>query len=493
MGFNSLTFIGFFAAVLLVFLLTQKKFKAPLLLVASYVFYWPISPSMVLLLFLLTFVSYGLALLIDRSKGRHREITLYISLFITLGTLFYFKYFNFISENLNQFFHLPAIFRYQIQLEVVGLSFIVFQITSYLVDVFYRSVQTEKNFFDYALFVAFFPKLLQGPLERAQNLLPQIQNLDTPNFENLKSGLMLVLWGLFLKTVVADRIGAMYVDSIYSDLNTAETFGTLLAIFFYTAQIYFDFSGYTNIAIGVSLCFGVNLSKNFNSPMLAKSCTDFWRRWHITLSNWLRDYLFLPLQMEFRALGVHGAVIATLITFLIAGLWHGANWGFIAFGLMHGVWLSIEIYSNHILKKHRRIKVLIASPFMQHVKLAITYTLVSITFVFFRSPEIDTAQLVLGAFFRASSELLNWHPETPQIIYSAFLGDYKNPYQQLRLFNFLVLITAFFVIGTIHIYSKRCSFDRFPKINQWLCAEALLISIVLLGVNHGSHFAYFKF
>ena len=294
-----------------------------------------------------------------------------------------------------------------------------------------------------------------------------------------------MLWGLFLKTVVADRIGEIYVTPVYGNLAHSNSFQILIAVFFYTLQLYFDFAGYTKVAIGTARCFGIQLSENFNNPLLARSCTEFWRKWHMTLSSWLRDYLFLPLQMRFRNFGIHGAVLATLITFALAGLWHGASWGFIIFGLIHGVWLSAEQYSKHYLKKFKKLNSLIASPAAGYLKLTATYMLVSIAFIFFRAPDESSAAQVLSALLHLGGELNQGGAHLLRTFGQAVLGNSR--------FDLLVLVIAFVTIILVRTISKTRTFDQFSGAIQWVIAEVMIISVVVFGVHSGSSFVYFKF
>lgn len=486
-------YIAFFATVLLTYTLIPKIWKVAFLTGCSYLFYYNLSPRLAVILFILTGLSYVLAIIIERSVDRKRDLVLCSALALVLGSLCYLKYSLFIVENLAPLFHATNFKLPQGTLETVGLSFIVFHITSYLLDVFFETVPAEKSFLDYALYVSFFPKLLQGPLERASEFLPQIKNLEAPRFDSIKMGLRLVLWGLFLKTVVADRIGDFYVNPIYASIDKSTSFEILVAVYSYTLQLYFDFAGYTLIAIGAAQCFGIKLSENFNSPLLATSCTDFWRRWHMTLSSWLRDYLFLPLQMQFRNLGIHGAVLATLITFTLAGLWHGATLGFIIFGLIHGLWLSIEQYANYLLKKRTRLKWLIAGRGVYFVKIIGTYSLVSFSLIFFRSPDINSALSVLESLSQLGIESCKGLEYFLSGVRKALFRSTMESYREVRIFNFLVLLASFCVIGTVSFFKKRYVFDQLGFVSQWLIAEFLLVSIIILGSFSGSNFAYFKF
>jgi alginate O-acetyltransferase complex protein AlgI len=493
MQFNSLAYIAFFLALLLTVWLTPNKWRAALLTIGSYIFYYYLSARLAVLLLVLTAASYTLGILLARTADRRRDILLYAALSLSLGTLFYFKYFNFFSANLLALLHINPAKTHHVTLEAIGLSFIVFQITAYLLDVFYKTVEPEKSFVDYALFIAFFPKLLQGPLERASVLLPQIKQISAPDFARFKSGLLLILWGLFLKMVVADRIGEIYVNPAYANLGHTTSFAMLVAVLSYTLQLYFDFAGYTKVAIGTARCFGLNLSENFNTPLLATSCTDFWRRWHMTLSSWLRDYLFLPLQMRFRNYGIHGAALATLGTFSLAGLWHGASWGFIIFGLIHGLWLTTEQYWAHFLKKRKKLKGLANAPWTHYLKLTWTFSVVSFAFIFFRAPSVHSALQVLQSISGVGRDLFHDPRQALTTLSTALLRSDMEPYAQIGIFNAVVLLLAFAVIAATKRLSTPLSLEHLSPLSQWLIVESLLISIVMLGVLSGSGFAYFKF
>jgi len=491
MYFNSLTFLAFFFTVLVTYTFIPRRGKAFLLLVSSYFFYYSFSWRLSALLFFLTVLTYISALVMERLDGNKRLTILVASLTLSFGTLFYFKYLDFFLLNVGAVWH--AVPTHFAAFEAIGLSFIIFQITSYLLDIYYQSVGAERSFIRYALFVAFFPKLLQGPLERTHKFIPQLSKLESPKFENLRSGIILMAWGLFLKIVVADRIGLYYVDPVYANTEAASDFEIFLATILYTPQIYFDFAGYTKIAIGAAMCFGINLSENFNSPLLSTSCTDFWRRWHMTLSSWLRDYLFLPLQMHFRALGIHGIVLATILTFTLAGLWHGAAWGFVVFGVFHGLWLSVELYWKNLCKKKTSLKKLLNNNTGKIIKIVLTYSLVSLAFVFFRAPDLGTSLKILEGF---ASVLVQFGTPTHEVVL-AFGKALSQPrvaaYDEVGFVNFVILALSFLAILSVKLFASRLSLGSIGPLGQWLLAELLFISVVFLGILSSSSFAYFKF
>ncbi len=347
MLFNSLEFLFFFLISIIAYFLTPFNYRWIWLLLASYFFYgwWKI--EYLGLIMLSTIVDYVAAIRISKSTSkRKKKLFLFSSLFLNLGLLFFFKYFNFFSLNLQSFSELLG---YKINAPVfdlllpVGISFYTFQTLSYTIDVYKGVTNAERHFGIFAVYVSFWPQLVAGPIERSQHLLPQFRVKHDFNYDRLRAGLIRILWGFFKKLVIADRM-AILVNEIYNDNPDVGGGMYILATFFFAFQIYCDFSGYSDIAIGAARIMGFNLMENFNKPYFARSIQDFWGRWHISLSSWFRDYVYIPLGgnrvMKWRW------YYNLFITFLISGFWHGANWTFIIWGAYHGVLLIIP----HIFK-----------------------------------------------------------------------------------------------------------------------------------------------
>lgn len=347
MLFNSFDFIFFFPIVAILYYLIAHKYRVYLLLVASYFFYFYWEPTLVLLLFASTLVDYYCGIQIHKSVSSARKKYLYLSIFVNLGLLFFFKYLGFFTETTTavlEFFGIESPAKmtsqsYSIEkiLLPVGISFYTFQTMSYSIDVYRKKISPEKDFAKYALYVSFFPQLVAGPIERADRLLPQFYKKIKLNIGMIKQGLVMMAWGFFLKLVVADRLG-IYVDTVFSSPKDFKGIPLILGAYFFAFQIYFDFSAYTTIAIGAAKILGVDLMQNFNRPIYSKRLTEFWGKWHISLILWLKDYLFKPLLRRKVP-----KALTTLILFFMVGLWHGAGWTFIIWGLLNGFFLLFEV------------------------------------------------------------------------------------------------------------------------------------------------------
>lgn len=396
MLFNSLEYAIFLPIVFGIYWALPHRFRWPLLLAASYYFYMSWNPKYVILILLTTIVSYGTAILIENNRsGKVRKIILTSALIICLGVLFIFKYFNFFTEAIAGVLSRFTINLHPITLQLalpVGISFYTFQTLSYVIDVYRGNVKAEKNFGIYATFISFFPQLVAGPIERTENLLPQIKREKEFDYSGAVYGLKLMAWGFFKKLAIADVV-ATYVDIVYSSLDRCIGFDFLMAIFFFTIQIYCDFSGYSDIAIGTARLLGINLMTNFKSPYFSTSIKEFWSRWHISLSTWFRDYVYIPLG------GSRCSKIKRdrnlMITFLASGLWHGANWTYIIWGGIHGI---AQVVENHLnIKRNSKVAKLIW--------WMIIFVFCNIAWVFFRAETIEDACYVLKA---AIAELI--HP-----------------------------------------------------------------------------------
>lgn len=377
----SFSFLIFFTLVFVLFWKIPKRFQWIFLLASGYYFYGSWKPAYLGLILLTTIISYYAAIAMRR-YANYKARLLLLALLFNLGALFIFKYFNFFSLSINQFFDL-TLPQFKILLPI-GISFYTLQITGYLLDVYKGKIQPEKHLGFFALFACFFPQLSAGPIERANSLLPQLKKERVFEYGQVAEGAKLFAFGLFKKMVIADNLGII-VDRGFSTLPDYKGISLIFIMFFYTWQIYMDFSGYTDMARGVAKMVGINLMENFNLPYLASSVQDFWRRWHISFSSWLRDYIYFPLGGSRE--GLMRTIINTLIVFTLSGLWHGASWNFILWGLLHGIAISTE----RILKKIAGSR--IAIPHI--VKILYAYTLITIFWIFFRSPTTQDALYIL--------------------------------------------------------------------------------------------------
>lgn len=341
MLFNSAEFLVFFPVATLGYYLIPYRYRYLWLLACSYYFYMCWNPVYALLMLFSTGITWLSGLALERVKNanleekrsiKYKKVCVAISFFLNLSVLGYFKYANFFIDNINQVLHHMHLVYEMPMVDVllpVGISFYTFQALSYTMDIYRDEIYAEKNFFRYALFVSFFPQLVAGPIERSKNLLRQLNEKHRFSFEQARSGFMLMLWGYFLKMVVADRI-SIIVETVYADYIMYPGWYLIVASFLFAFQIYGDFAGYSMIAMGAAEIMGFRLTDNFNAPYFSKSVAEFWRRWHISLSGWFKDYLYIPLGGSRK--GLIRKYVNLMIVFLLSGLWHGSQWNFVAWG-----------------------------------------------------------------------------------------------------------------------------------------------------------------
>lgn len=389
MNFNSQQYAIFLPLVFILYWWLPHRVRWWLLLIASYYFYMSWNPQYVVLILGTTIVSYISAILLERTESaKQKKLIIVVASLICLGVLFVFKYFNFLSESVAYVCAQLAIPLHPVTLQVllpVGISFYTFQTLSYVIDVYKGKVKAERHFGQYATFISFFPQLVAGPIERTQNLLPQIKSVKVFNYDEAVYGLRLMAWGFFKKLVVADN-AAIIVDNVYGSLDKCTGLDLILAVFLFTMQIYCDFSGYSDIAIGSARILGIKLMTNFKSPYWSGSLKEFWGRWHISLSTWFRDYLYISLGGSRCSALRHN--INIMITFLVSGLWHGANWTFVFWGGVHGV---IQVIENMLrVNKSER------HGFKRILSVIFIFIVCNIAWVFFRARTISDAFYVLG-------------------------------------------------------------------------------------------------
>jgi len=424
MLFNSFQFLFFFVVVWLLFLVTRGTARKIILLIASYYFYMCWSTRYIWVIWGITLIDYLAGLQIEKAEqpGR-RRLYLAISLFCNLGLLVLFKYFNFLTGSLHTASHLFGL-RYDPPLLAiilpVGLSFHTFQAMSYTIEVYRRRVPAEKRLLEYALYVAFFPQMVAGPIERPYELLPQFHREPQVSGEGVRAGMVQALWGLFKKMVLADNV-ADFVKLIYDTPRHFNGAALLMATLLFSIQIYCDFSGYTDIALGLARMMGYELRINFMQPYFSRSVGEFWRRWHISLSTWFRDYVYIPLGGNRVKLSRHYANL--MITFAISGLWHGANWTFVVWGFLHGVYLIVAQTTAPAAARFGRMLGLDRVPrLVIFFKTVLTFSLVTFAWIFFRANslrdawyiashllpagKLDPLLLKVGGFSRATAPFL---------------------------------------------------------------------------------------
>lgn len=471
MTFNSFTFLWVFPLVFVMYYLFLKiynKNRLPnyILLFISYALYAKSDPVWCLYLLAITAITYLCARIIERKEAYGKRRYILIGGTLSLLPLGIFKYYNFLTENINELFKILGLnigfpgLNWAIPL---GISFFSFQAVGYLFDVYYKRIKAEHNWWDYMLFVGFFPQIASGPISKAKDLLPQIKAKRIFDYNKCVQGLQWLLWGFFLKTVVADRLG-LYVDTVFNNYEYQTGSSCLVASIFYAFQIYADFAGYSLMAIGVGAIMGFDLINNFRRPYLAVSVTDFWRRWHISLSTWLKDYVYIPLGGN-RCTKTRN-YFNIFITFLVSGIWHGANWTFILWGILHGVFQIIEKALG--LQKHD------TKDFMRIVRIFVTFILVTFAWIFFRMPTISDAMNVIAKIFT----------DVPSAIYKS-----NNT-------NTVLSIAAIVAVLSKDWLEEFSSFSLFHNkfiVVRWVSYLIVLFSILLFGVLDSSSFIYASF
>ncbi|MCR5419825.1 MAG: MBOAT family protein [Lachnospiraceae bacterium] len=401
MLFNSLQFIIFFPIVVIVYFIIPKKVRYIWLLISSYYFYMSWNAMYALLLFASTFITYIGALFIDiAQKDSIKKTVMILGCVLNLSILFVYKYAEYtlsliskLLSNLNISAEVPA---FSVLLPV-GISFYTLQALGYLIDVYRKDIAVEKNFLKYALFVSFFPQLVAGPIERSGNLLKQLDGNTVFEFDRAREGFFLMLWGYFLKVVLADRI-AIYVDKVYSDTNMYGGYYLIIAALLFSIQVYCDFGGYSTIAMGASMILGIKLMDNFNAPFLADSVSSLWRGWHISLTSWFRDYVYIPLGGSRK--GKIRKYINIMIIFLTSGLWHGANLTFAIWGGLNGIYEVVGEVLKPVKEKAAKALGINGNNIGNRlVKMVITYSLFSFAAIFFRANSLTVALDVIKSIF----------------------------------------------------------------------------------------------
>lgn len=397
MQFNSIPFLFFLPLVVLIYYLIPSRFRWILLLLASYYFYMCWKVEYIGLIILSTLIDYFCGIKMGKIATQKKRLPfLIISLIVNLGLLFTFKYANFAFETINSAFYkfdMPQRVAYLNVLLPVGISFYTFQTLSYSIEVFYGKLKPEKHLGYFALYVAFFPQLVAGPIERYSRLGPQFKLKHIINYENFSSGFRLILYGLFIKMVIADNL-AIHVDAIYDSPTEYSSLSIITGLIFYSFQIYADFYGYSLIAIGSAKLLGINLMDNFKTPYLSRSIGEFWQRWHISLSTWFRDYLYLPLGGN--KVKVKRWIINILIVFTISGFWHGANWTFIIWGFIFGITYLFE----KLLPFSGKIKASDKFNLKQFIYVPVVFAITTISWIFFRSENLDKTRLIFDSVLK---------------------------------------------------------------------------------------------
>ena len=431
---------------------------------------------------------YGTGLAMEKNTGSRKKLWFAIALAAQIGVLAYFKYFDFFAENINLLFPTTGTGK-AIELKnlvlPLGLSFHTFQAISYTIEVYRGNQRAERHPGLYAAYIMFFPQLVAGPIERPQHLLRQMHEEKKTDFHQLLAGLKLMCWGLFKKAVIADRLG-LVVDAVFKKPERYSGPFLCVAVVFYAFQIYCDFSGYTDIAIGAAQTMGFRLSQNFNHPFKSTSVTEFWRRWHISLSTWLRDYIFLPLSVQLRNWYSAGIAISVMVTFAISGLWHGAAWKFVIWGLLHGAAIAVEFATSKLREQYFGVP---KANFQRIAGRIYTFGFLCVTWVFFRAESIKEAMYVLNHMVRGWGSLLS----AGYLLNTFFHLGYNN-----SLFGVYNLILGVLLVAFLS-FVQRKSITETDDPEGWILKRSwpvyfgCMVFIVVAGAFSTPEFIYFNF
>ena len=448
----------------------QVKHRMLLLLIASWYFYTVWKPEYIVLLLTSTAVDYFVALSLEKADNqKRRKILVWLSIGVNLAILFSFKYFHFFDKNIHRFFSHYQLFQgsnaFEQLLLPVGISFYTFQTISYTIDVYKKRIKAEHNFVKFALFVSFFPQLVAGPIERAGNLLPQFDKLTKINYKRITGGLKLIVWGVFQKIVIADSM-ALLVDAVYENPTAYHGLDIWLVTFFFAIQIYGDFSGYTDIARGAAKILGYELRINFKLPYFAKSFAEFWHRWHISLSTWFRDYIFIQLGGS-RTKSKYRFIFNIMFVFILSGFWHGASWNFLIWGALHGFYyLTEKFFPFKIFRNQNR--------FNQIIRIVFVFTFINLAWIFFRSESVSIAWTLVRNSFDFTLTSLNFD-------------------RPLLLKNF-IFIGILLVVNLIERKKDIVTYvSEKPLLYRWSLYYTVIILLIAFG-NYGiQEFIYFRF
>lgn len=490
MLFNSWQFVMFFLIVFFLYYLIPHKHRWVMLLVASYYFYMCWKPELVVLILIATTVNYfaaiGIENMAENGKRGKRCLLLIGSLVISLGILFFYKYFDFFSVSLGEVLHSFSIHFDPVVLNLVlpmGISFYTFQTLSYTIDVYKGRTGAEKHFGYFALYISFFPQLVAGPIERSDSLLPQLKQEHKFDYENAIYGLKQMSIGFFKKIVVADTL-AKGVNTIYNNVEAHSGLLLVAATVMFAFQIYCDFSGYSDIAVGCAKTMGIDLMQNFKSPYLSRSIREFWSRWHISLSTWFRDYVYIPLGGN--RVSVPRSYLNLMITFLLSGLWHGAAWTFVIWGGLHGLYqISEKAIAKLIHKKKKRFSNVFYVGMKNFIAIATTFFFVCFAWIFFRANTITDAVYIIRHMFEGISNPIAY-------LKTGIIGlDISKLGMAILSFELLVLVIIDLAQTKIDVI-KKISTLALPV--RWGIYLAFCIMVVALSTKGtAAEFIYFQF
>ena len=498
MLFNSIQFLIFFPVVILFYFVIPEKIRYLWLLFVSYFFYMCWNAKYALLILFSTVITYFSGLIIEKIKAqkwedrkiiKYKKYCVIGSFILNLAILFWFKYLEFMILNLNRMLN---VFHFEIHIPTidiilpVGISFYTFQALSYTMDIYRDKIHAERNPFRYALFVSFFPQLVAGPIERSENLLRQLKIPTRFSVKNAEYGLLTMAYGVFLKVVVADNL-SLLIDPVYYNTNDSSTIALTTGMILFAFQVYCDFQGYTQIAIGSARILGFQLNENFNSPYLAKSIKDFWGRWHISLTSWFRDYLYIPLGGNRK--GKFRKQINTMLVFLCSGLWHGASWHYVIWGGANGIFSVLEdVLKPYYHKMIARLKINERNVLWKGFRTIVTFAMIDLTWLFFR---VNSFREGIGILKRIFAEFrIKW------FISSGFFNVFGTTY------NFVIIAVSLLCVMIIDILNyngidvRKIIFSQ-QIIFRWIIYWMVYLIIIYWGVYgtgyEQTQFIYFQF
>ena len=492
MLFNSFEFLLFFPIVTIIYFLLPYRFRWFHLLAASCVFYMAFIPIYIVILFATIVIDYIAGVLIEDAVGNRKRLLLSMSILANVGVLAIFKYYNFIAVNINDLIHFGTSSVSLPLLSIIlpiGLSFHTFQAMSYTIEVYRGNQKAERHFGIYSLYVMFYPQLVAGPIERPQNMLHQFHEKYDFNFDECKEGLKIMIWGLFKKIVIADRL-ALIVNSVYKHPENYSGPSILIAVIFFSFQIYCDFSGYSDIAIGSARVMGFKLMQNFDNPYSSKSMAEFWTRWHISLSTWFKDYLYIPLggnrvskEKVYRNLA---------IVFVVSGLWHGASWTFIIWGAIHAFFLIFGLVTKQWRINSLSVVGIAEKSKVNHAMSVITtFILATFAWILFRSATFHDAVYIITHLTTGFSKLTS-------------ISGVKSVFAEVGgndlIYGVFNVLTGVFVILMLTVLQKKFHYNSVstvvahkPLILRWGFQILLIVAILLIGVYEEQEFIYFQF
>lgn len=500
MTFQSFKFLVFFPIVVAVYFAIPFRYRRVFLLIVSYYFYMCFKPEYVVILLASTLIDYYLGLQISKCQEQiKRKKLLVLGIIHNIGLLACLKYLNFFNESLQFILNQFNIFYESAAFEIllpVGISYYVLKKLSYLIDVYREPRDVEKKIITFALYVSFFPEIMAGPIDRAKKLIPQFYKKNEFDYKRVTDGLKLMAWGFFKKLVIADRL-ALFVDKVYNNPTQHEGLSLVMATIYFSFQVYCDFAGYSDIAIGAARVMGFDLMENFERPYFSTSIVEFWKRWHISLSIWLRDYLFLPIAYSTsraikspRLMGVKAEswsyILGSLVTMFLCGLWHGSQWTYILWGLFHGFYLVFSFITRKIRGKVRKkLKIKKNAFVLKLFRITVTFSLVTFAWIFFRANSIPDAVYIISHLFSGWAVLFNFSALQQALTF----GLLK---KELAVAAVSVLFMLF-----VHIARKNDSLEHLiskqKTVLRWSIYLVILLWILVFGESGGENFIYFQF